>query len=99
MAISSKQSIDMTYISIPDFPIEINYGDWVIDHPECDSIMEMIGTGPIMLVYAYSTSNEGNKELRLLKDARFSDKKILMGSQRMESVGSFSTTKAGKSYA
>ncbi len=42
MAISSKQSIDMTYISIPDFPIEINYGDWVIDHPECDSIMEMI---------------------------------------------------------
>ncbi len=79
MSISSKQAIDMTYISIPDYPIEINYGDWVINHPDCDSIMEMIGNGPIMLVYAYSTSKEGNKELRQLKDTSFSDKKILMG--------------------
>ncbi len=79
MADTIQDSIDMTNISIPEFPIQIDFGDWVKMHPDCDSIMEMIGTGPIMLVYAYATSKAGNKALNQLKKQKYADKKILMG--------------------
>ena len=71
-----------TDIIIPDYPIETNYGQWAYDHPECDTIMKLIGTGPIMLVYAYSGSKHANKELRRLRDERFADKRILQGVPR-----------------
>ncbi len=75
----SDNAIKTENVIVPEFPIEANYGQWAIDHPECDSIVEQIGTGPIILVYAYSVSKSGNKELELVKNSAFPDKEILMG--------------------
>jgi hypothetical protein len=70
---------NVTDVVVPEFPIETDYGNWAIEHPECDSIIEQIGTGPIILVYAYATSHEGNKTLMRIKEQKFADKEILMG--------------------
>ncbi len=37
-----KDSIVADNIMIPDFPIEANYGQWAMEHPECDSVAEQI---------------------------------------------------------
>ena len=66
-------------VVIPEYPITVNLGEWVIAHPECDSICERIGTGPNYLIYAYATGKEGNGDLEDLRDEKFSDKKILEG--------------------
>ena len=66
-------------VEIFEYPVEANYGQWAVDHPECDSIIEQIGTGPIILVYAYATTKVGNEELRGVRDKMFPDKEILMG--------------------
>jgi hypothetical protein len=70
---------DMNNIAMPDNPIIVNLGNWIIDHPECDSICERIGTGPDYRIFAYALSKEGNVALQTLRDERFAGKKILMG--------------------
>ncbi len=67
---------NISKVVIPEFPIETNYGKWLLENPECDSISEQIGTGTTMIVYAYATSKSGNKELRELRNKMFPDKKI-----------------------
>ncbi len=74
-----KDSIVADNIMIPDFPIEANYGQWAMEHPECDSVAEQIGTGTTILIYAYATSKDGNKTLRVCRDRMFTDKKIFKG--------------------
>ena len=32
-------------IEILEYPLEVNYGQWAIDHPECDTIYEQIVPG------------------------------------------------------
>ena len=71
--------VKTTDVKVFEYPEEANYGQWAFDHPECDSIIEQIGTGPTILVYAYATTKEGNKELENVRDEMFSDKAILMG--------------------
>ena len=66
-------------IIMPDNPLSVDFGKWILEHPECDAIIEQIGTGPIMLVYAYSISKGANRELRRIRDERFKDKEILKG--------------------
>ena len=66
-------------IEILDFPIEANYGQWAIDHPECDTIYEQIGTSSVILVYAFAKSKRGNKLLEIYRNDHLKDKKILMG--------------------
>ena len=66
-------------IEILDFPIEANYGQWAMDHPECDTIYEQIGTSSVILVYAFAKSKSGNKPLELYRNNHLKDKKILMG--------------------
>ena len=66
-------------VVIPEYPITVNLGEWVIEHPECDSICERIGTGPNYLIYAYATDKDGNGDLEELRDEKFSEKKILEG--------------------
>ena len=66
-------------IVVLDFPIEANYGQWAIDHPECDTVYEQIGTSSTILVYAYSLSKGGNKNLHRYRDEFLEGKKILMG--------------------
>ena len=64
-------------VVIPEYPITVNLGEWVIEHPECDSICERIG--PNYLIYAYATDKDGNGDLEELRDEKFSEKKILEG--------------------
>ena len=64
-------TVETIDIAMPDKPITVNLGKWIIEHPECDSICERI--------YAYALSKEGNAQLQALRDEKFVGKKILMG--------------------
>ena len=66
-------------IVICDPPQEVNYGSWLFEHPDCDTIVQHIGTGPIMLVFAYSLSKEGNEELMSYRNYHMPEKTILAG--------------------
>lgn len=66
-------------IFVYDYPVEVDCGDWIVNHPDCDTVCEQIGSGSIMLVYAYATSKSGNKPLHIYRDNNLSDKKILKG--------------------
>lgn len=66
-------------IEILEYPLEVNYGQWAIDHPECDTIYEQIGTGSTILVYAFALSKKANSLLVKYRDKHLQDKKILMG--------------------
>ncbi|MBQ9361751.1 MAG: hypothetical protein IJT96_12020 [Lachnospiraceae bacterium] len=72
-------TVETIDIAMPDKPITVNLGKWIIEHPECDSICERIGSGPDYLIYAYALSKEGNAQLQALRDEKFVGKKILMG--------------------
>lgn len=72
-------TIDMNNISVPDSPIEIDMGKWVINHPDCDAIFDIIEGGPVIIVYAFSTAKEGNRPLHAFRDMKFSGKRILKG--------------------
>jgi hypothetical protein len=74
-----KNTADLAEVAVPESPITANLGEWIIGHPECDSICEKIGSGPDYRIYAYSLSKRGNEALQTLRDERFVGKKILMG--------------------
>ena len=67
------------HIVIPKEPIESTYGDWAFDHPECDSIMQLIGTGPSILVFGYAKDEKGNAELRRYRNEHLPEYRILSG--------------------
>ena len=71
--------IETENICVYDYPVEVDCGEWIVKHPECDTVCEQIGAGSIMLVYAYATSKEGNESLHAYRDKKLSDKKILKG--------------------
>ena len=66
-------------ITILEHPIVAEYIQWVIDHPECDTIIEHIGNGPTMRVFAFAQTKTANKALRRYRKEHFPDKRILMG--------------------
>ena len=63
--------IETRDINILDNPVEIDYGKWIIEHPECDAVFDKTASDPIILIYAYATSKKGNKALRLYRDVNF----------------------------
>jgi hypothetical protein len=69
----------MSHISVPEMPMEVDFGQWIIDHPGCDTIFERIAGNGHILVYAYATSDEGNDMLHTYRDERLSKMKILQG--------------------
>ena len=69
----------MRNIVVPEAPIEADYGEWAFLHPECDTIMQIVGTGSTILVYGYAKRAEGNRELRAYRNAFFPNLKILKG--------------------
>lgn len=66
-------------IKIPNTPLVVNLGEWIIEHPDCDSICERIDANHNYLIFAYASQKSGNQDIKKLRDERFSDKKILMG--------------------
>ncbi len=74
-----NNSVISDSIVVPEYPIEADYGQWLMEHPECDLIADHIGTGTKLLIYAYATSKEGNKALRLCRDEKFDGKTIFKG--------------------
>jgi len=71
--------VDMTNIMVLQYPIEANYGEWAVDHPECDTVCEQIGASPTILIYAYATSKKGNSPLHMFRDKNLAGKDILKG--------------------
>ena len=66
-------------ITVYECPIEVDGGEWIVKHPECDTVFEQIGGGSVILVYAYATSKKGNDSLRAYRDEKLPDKYILQG--------------------
>ena len=66
-------------IEILDYPIEVNMGEWTFGHPDCNSIIQQIGTGPKAMVYAYAKSKDGNSELKTYRDECMDGQEILVG--------------------
>ena len=66
-------------ISVYEYPVEVDCGEWIVNHPDCDTVCEQIGSGSKMLVYAYATSKKGNEPLHAYRDKNLSNKKILKG--------------------
>lgn len=67
-------------IVVPERPIESDWGEWLLAHPDCDAIyggLEM--PEQKITVFAYATSKKGNPELEKYREKFFSDKKILEG--------------------
>lgn len=70
---------DLSNVIVPDWPLEVDFGDWIIDHPDCDTVYERISGSSNILVYAYASDKSGNDILRDLRDRNYSGKKILQG--------------------
>ena len=71
--------LENTGVCVPDWPIEVDFGEWIINHPDCDAIYERISGSSNILIYAYAMTRSGNDALRVLRDQQFSGKKILQG--------------------
>ena len=72
-------AIDMSNIEVPELPIEVKLGDWIISHPDCDSVMEDIEGSSHVLIHAYATSKAGNRPLHAFRDANMPGKEITKG--------------------
>lgn len=71
--------IDRANINVLDQPIKTDFGQWIIDHPDCDTIFDKAETSSVIIIYAYATSKKGNSDLHLYRDTHFTGKKILKG--------------------
>ena len=69
-------------IVVLESPIEVDTGEWIENHIECDTVVENISQGIRMLVYAYADSPEGNISLKKFRDEKMKGKKILKGLSR-----------------
>lgn len=70
---------DCIGVSILDKPMEVDWGKWLLEHPDCDTVYEDVKIGEIIRVYAFSVSKSGNVELERIRNQRFSGKKIMKG--------------------
>ena len=71
--------IDDNSVEVLECPIDISLGDWAIEHPECDAIYEPIGNGPMIRIFAFARSHDGNAELKKTRAMKFETKRILKG--------------------
>ena len=71
--------IDMTYIMVPELPIEVDLGEWILNPPDCDTVLDDIQGSSHSLVYAYATNEDGNDELHRYRDKNLPGMEILKG--------------------
>ena len=80
---------EITNIHVYDEPITVDCGDWAVNHPDCDTIIEDTESAKIIRVFAYATSSEGNAELKRYRNEHMSGKTILKGLSRYAITGLF----------
>ena len=65
-----------------DTPQEVDFGNWLLSHPDCDTIFDKTATFERIIVLAYATDEQYNDRLAEIRDERYSDKFILKGLSR-----------------
>lgn len=76
-----------TNLIIPTIPEDVDWAEWVINHPDCDTICEDISTGKKIRVFAFAKTKDGNAELRRYRDLKYPGMKILKGMSRYAIAG------------
>ena len=66
-------------ITILNEPMEVNWGDWLMAHPDCDTICEDVEVGERIRVFAFSKTSKGNKDLKAYRNEHLSGMQILKG--------------------
>ena len=66
-------------ITIYDKPVVVDCGEWAVEHPDCDTIIESGDYSQSICVYAYAKTEEGNDELKKYRNEYLSGKTILKG--------------------
>lgn len=71
-------------IVVLDEPIDVAISEWMVKHPDCDTIIEDIeeSKGQRIRVFAYALTEVGNDILEKLRNRDFSHKIILKGISR-----------------
>ena len=78
---------ESSHITVYDVPIEVDCGVWSGEHPDCDAVVEFQNRGLRMKIFAFANSQEGNADLRKLRDQSFKNRVILKGLSRYASAG------------
>ena len=78
-------------IVILDNPLDIDTGAWMVEHPDCDAIIEDVENsyGQRIRVFAYAVNELGNDILETIRNHRFSHMSILKGVSRYAIGGIF----------
>lgn len=76
-------------ITVLDKPMEVDVGEWIFSHPDCDSIVEFIIGKQSMFVFAYAKYESGNDELQKYRGLFMPEKRILKGVSRYAIAGGF----------
>ena len=66
-------------ITIYNEPIVVDCGEWAVEHPDCDTIIDDGDYSQSIRVYAFARSEEGNEELKKYRNEYLADKEILKG--------------------
>lgn len=74
-------------ITVLNAPIEADWGTWLLDHPDCDTICEDVIVGKVIRIFAYANSSAGNVELKKYRNDIFRDKKIIKGLSKNAVLG------------
>lgn len=72
-------STGITGIMVYKKPRRVSFGEWVISHPECDSICERRDTTPNVYIHAYAKNKSHNATLKAYRDRYLPGKSILRG--------------------
>lgn len=72
-------TIDMTNISVQKTPIEVDLGEWIMSHPDCDTILEHAAGSSNALVFAYAVNEDGNESLLKYRNENCPDMELLKG--------------------
>ena len=74
-------------ITIYNEPVVVDCGEWAVEHPDCDTIIEDDDYGQNIRVIAFANSEEGNSELKKYRNEYLAGKTILKGLSRYAVAG------------
>ena len=67
-------------IMVYDPPKIVDMGDWIVEHPECDFVMERLPDDwQNIRVFAYAVDKEHNDALLTYKENNLDDKRLVGG--------------------
>lgn len=80
--------VDLNDIAVLEDPIKMDLGEWILAHPDCDTICDETGEDGEIRIYAYSLNKAGNRMLMLVRNEKYTDKRILGGLSK-DAIGLF----------